>query len=83
MIFKHMALPLQLNVYSNPLKLCDMLYIRKANFIRKFENSVFLLKQKKLHKIKSKIFPIAIWTNAYLLDAACTRRLITAMHNNI
>jgi hypothetical protein len=41
-----MTLSLQLNVYSNPLKLCDMLYIRKAIFIRKFENSVTLLKQK-------------------------------------
>jgi hypothetical protein len=53
-----------------------MLYIRKAIFIRKFENSVILLKQKKIHKIKSKIFPIAVWTNAYLLDAACKWRLI-------
>jgi hypothetical protein len=42
-----MALPLQLNVYSNPLKLCDMLYIIKAIFIRKFEYSVILLKQNK------------------------------------
>jgi hypothetical protein len=72
-----MALSLQLNVFSNPLKLCDMFYIIKAIFIRKFKNSVILLKQKKLDKIKSKIFPIAVWTNAYLLDAACKRRLMT------
>jgi hypothetical protein len=71
-----MALSLQLNVYSNPLKLCDMLYIRKAINIRKFENGVILLKQK-IHKMKSIIFPIAVWTNAYLLDAACKRRLIS------
>jgi hypothetical protein len=54
-----MALSLQLNVYVNPLKLCDMLYIRKAIFIRKFENNVILIKQKQLHDIKSKIFPTA------------------------
>jgi hypothetical protein len=71
-----MTLSLQFNVYFNPLKLCDMLYIRKAVFIRKFENNVILLKQNKMHKIKSKIFPIVIRTNAYLLDGACTRRLI-------
>jgi hypothetical protein len=40
-----MVLSLQLNVYSNPLKLCDMLYIRKAIFIRKFEISMILLNQ--------------------------------------
>jgi hypothetical protein len=39
-----MALSFQLDIYSYPLKLCDMLYIRKAIFIRKFENSVILLK---------------------------------------
>jgi hypothetical protein len=37
-----MALSLQLYVYFNPLKLCDMLYIRKTIFISKFENSVIL-----------------------------------------
>jgi hypothetical protein len=42
-----MALSFQLDVYSNPLMLRDMLYSRKAIFIRKFENSVILLKQKK------------------------------------
>jgi hypothetical protein len=42
-----MALSLQLNVYFNSLKLGDMLYIRKAIFIRKFENSFMLLKQNK------------------------------------
>jgi hypothetical protein len=42
-----MALSFQLGVYSNALKLRDMLYIRKATFIRKFEKSVILLKQKK------------------------------------
>jgi hypothetical protein len=42
-----MALSLQLNVNFNPLKLGDMLYSRKAIFIRKFDNSVILLKQKK------------------------------------
>jgi hypothetical protein len=52
-----------------------MLYIIKPIFIRKFKNSVTLLKQKKIRKIKSKISPIAVWTNAYLLDAACNRRL--------
>jgi hypothetical protein len=41
-----MTLSLQLNVYSNPLKLCDMLYIWKTIFIRQFGNSVILLKQK-------------------------------------
>jgi hypothetical protein len=41
-----MTLSLQLNVYFNPLKLCDMLYIRKAIFIRKIENNVILLEQK-------------------------------------
>jgi hypothetical protein len=45
MIFKHGALSLQSNVYFNPLKLFDMLYIRKANSIRKFENNVILLNQ--------------------------------------
>jgi hypothetical protein len=42
-----MTLSLQLNVYFNPLQLCDMLYIRKAIFIRKFENNVILFKQNK------------------------------------
>jgi hypothetical protein len=41
-----MTLSLQINVYFNPLKLRDMLYIRKAIFIRKFENNVIFLKQK-------------------------------------
>jgi hypothetical protein len=50
---------------GEPLKLSDMLYIRKAIFIRKLENSVILLKQKKkqtkkIHNIKSKISPIAV-----------------------
>jgi hypothetical protein len=64
-----MALSLQLNVYSNPLKLCDMLNIRKAIFIRKFENSVILLKlnKQKIYKIESKIFPIAVWTRRLIM----------------
>jgi hypothetical protein len=64
-----MALSLQLNAYFNPLKPFDMLCIRKAIFIRQFENNVILLKQKKMNKIKSKIVPIAIWTNACLMKA--------------
>jgi hypothetical protein len=39
-----MALSLQLNVYSNPLKLCDMLYIRKAIFIKQFEKQCDFVK---------------------------------------
>jgi hypothetical protein len=70
-----MTLLLQLNVYSNPLKLCDMLYILKAIFIRKFENSVILLK-KKIHKIKSKIFP-----HCYMDTCISTRRLLQAASN--
>jgi hypothetical protein len=55
-----MALSLQLNVYFNSLKLGDMLYMRKATFIREFENSMILLKQqqKKNKQSKTKIFPI-------------------------
>jgi hypothetical protein len=53
-----MAVSLQLNVYSYPLKLCDTLYIRKAIFIRKFENSVILLKQKKNTKSSLKVSPL-------------------------
>jgi hypothetical protein len=52
-----MALSLQLNVYSNPLKLCDMLYIRKGIFIRTFENSEILLKHKKTYRNSSLKFP--------------------------
>jgi hypothetical protein len=52
-----MTLSLQLNVYFNPLKPCDMLYIRKAIFIRKFKNNVILIKQN-MHKIKSKFSPL-------------------------
>jgi glycine/serine hydroxymethyltransferase len=73
MIFKHDTITSVKRLFSNPLKLCDMFYIRTAIFIRKFGNSLILLKQKKkINKIKSKIFPIAVWTNAYLLHAACS-----------
>jgi hypothetical protein len=78
-----MALTFPLNVYSNPLKLCDFLYIRKAIFIRKFENSVILLKQREIHKFKSNIFPIAIWTKAYLLDAAFSVGSILKLLNEL
>jgi hypothetical protein len=52
-----MALSLQLNVYSNPLKLCDMLYIIKAIFIRKFKNSVILLNKKEYTTLSLKFSP--------------------------
>jgi hypothetical protein len=53
-----MALSFKLDVYSNPLKLRYMLYIRKAIFIRKFENSVILLKQKEYAKSSLKFSPL-------------------------
>jgi hypothetical protein len=53
-----MALSFQLDAYSNPLKLRDMLYIRKAIFIRKFENSVIFLKLKKYTKSSLKFSPL-------------------------
>jgi hypothetical protein len=54
-LYSNMTLSLQLNVYFNSLKLGDMLYIKKVFIL----NSVVLLKQKEIHKSKSKISPIA------------------------
>jgi hypothetical protein len=73
-----MTLSLQLNIYSNRLKLCDMLYIRKYIFISKFENSVILLKQNKTKnkytKSSLKLSPLLYeQMHNYVLD---TRRLI-------
>jgi hypothetical protein len=54
--YSNMALSLQLNVYYNSCKLGDVLYIIKAIFIGKSENSVILLKQKEIHRSKTKMF---------------------------
>jgi hypothetical protein len=72
-----MALTLQLYVYSNLFKLCDMLFIRKAILIRKFENSVILFKQnKKIHKKKLLNCP-----NCCMDKCISTRRRLQAASN--
>jgi hypothetical protein len=65
MIFKHDTITSVKRF--NSLKLGNTLYIRKIVSIREYENRVLLLKQKKIEKNKTKFFPIAELTDAYLL----------------
>jgi hypothetical protein len=67
-----MTLSLQLNVYFNPLKLCDMLYIRKTIFIRKFENNVILFKQKKCTQSSLKFSPL-LYGQMHIYETARAR----------
>jgi hypothetical protein len=56
--YSNMAPSLQLNVNFNFLMLRAMLYIKKAIFIGKFENSVILFKQKRYTKSSLKFSPL-------------------------